>query len=301
MCRFNLILVKEKEAEEILLCEGYDKMYDDLMGYMAFQKGYCNCGSFVGSMCDKKELGLEYFEIAENCKKEELTRLYEIKDFMNQPEYREKRQEFDNKKTQLLEVLEEFRNHILEYEIEQMEEIEDNYSGEEYNEQMEKLYQRLGELNWEVENNPAYQAKWNEYSEFLKGNQLMEESTCYYLSEEEEEEAIGEGVSLEELLGEDFEMPEDDILEVDEPSNIIYKVIEREENNTFQSEIEEYNSYYEVFVKVLEKADSLYFATIWSEPNELKKVKDVDINSLVMDDLAFLEDDNMVCVTKERK
>ncbi len=306
MCRLNLILVKEKVAEEILLVEGYDKIYDNLMGYNAFQKGHCNCGSLVGSMCDKKELGLEYFEIAENCKKEELKRLCEIRDFMNQPEYREKRQEFENIKTQLQEEMERFRNHIIEYEIEQQEEIEENYSGEEYNQKIEELYQRIDELNWEVENTPAYQMKMNEYFKFINENGLLNDSTYYYLSEEEEEKAIGEGSPLKELFGEDFQMSEEDlvveeIFDLEEKSSAIDKVIEEEENNIFQKEKEEYNSYYELFTKLLVKVDSFLFATIQSEPNERKKVKDVDIKSLIIDDLAFLEDDDMVCVTRESK
>lgn len=301
MCRFNLILIKEKEAEEILICEGYVKVHDDLTGYMAFHKGHCDCGSFVGSLCEKKELGLGYFEVAENYKKDELDCLYQIKEFMNKPRYREKRQEFEKQKTKLLEEMDIFRNHINEYEFEQMEEIKKNYSGEEYNQKLDELYQKIGELQMEVENDPAYQTKQNKYYEFLEDKQLMNDSTYYFLSEEEEKEARGKSFPLKELIGEDFQFSEEVILEEDffeENSSVIDKVIEEKENNTFQNEIEEYNSYYEVFAKLLERVDSFCFATIWSEPYELKQVNKVDIHSLEMGDLAFLEYDEMICVTR---
>ncbi|MDD3174458.1 MAG: hypothetical protein PHF63_12510 [Herbinix sp.] len=58
MCRFNFIMIKDESAEELLKHEEYEKFYDDLCGYRAYQKGYCNCGSFVGSLIDKK--GMKY-------------------------------------------------------------------------------------------------------------------------------------------------------------------------------------------------------------------------------------------------
>ena len=52
MCRHNLIMVKEKAQESVLLEEEYYSVGNsDTSHYKDFRtysKGYCNCDSFVG-------------------------------------------------------------------------------------------------------------------------------------------------------------------------------------------------------------------------------------------------------------
>ena len=54
MCRFNLIMVKDLCSEEILKQEEYQSFNNEVCGFIAYSKGVCNCGSFVGALKDKK-------------------------------------------------------------------------------------------------------------------------------------------------------------------------------------------------------------------------------------------------------
>jgi len=297
MCRLNLVLINKKEVENILSCEDYDKIFDDLMGFMAYQKGLCNCDSFVGSVCEEKGTELGFLEITENRKQEEIKRLYQIRDFMMEPDYPAKRQEYIKQRSQLQEELDSLSSPITDYELDQLEIIEENYRDDEYDQKLEELNQIIGKQHADLESSFDYQEKWNAYQQLMNENLFMEDSTLYYLSEEEVE-SDEEGFSLEELFGDDFVIDDEEVIEIEESSRVIGKRIEEEENITFEKEIKEFDSYCNLFNKLLEKTDSILFTTIWSEPGELKQVKEISVNDLKIDDLAFLDYDEMLCITR---
>ncbi|MDD3174459.1 MAG: hypothetical protein PHF63_12515 [Herbinix sp.] len=86
--------------------------------------------------------------------------------------------------------------------------------------------------------------------------------------------------------------------ELPNESSVIGEVIARTEKETYVKNLAEYNSYYKLFCDIIKYVPSFIFCTIWSEPNELKNVKTIGINSLLIDDLAFLDYDEMICITK---
>lgn len=313
MCRFNLILVEESiaeskagsKAEEYLQSQEYIKIYDNLNGYRAYGKGCCNCGSFVGSLIDKK--GRNYEEAITERKNEKLERLYQIRALMNQPDYKEKKEAFIRKRDKTSDELSVFFNAIGEYEEKRTNDIHEQYEGEELSNRMTELYEEVGKLLSSMEEQPKYREKSEEYREFLDDNTLMHESVIYYLTETEERTAEEEGkkkvwenkIRLADILGPEIikEMDEPDIIESVKESLVIDKVIDRAEKDTFQSNMEEYQSYYELFRGLLKNVRTFLFSTIWSEPGELRNIKNVSLKSVKIDDLAFLEFNETICIT----
>lgn len=307
MCRFNLILINDNNAEEFLIKDGYGKFNNDLIGYRVYQKGYCNCGSFVGSLIEKK--GMKYQDAIESCNTEKLDRLYKIRSLMLQPGYKERKEEFQQKQTKLCEELQTFHEHINNYEITQSDILQGKYNGQELIKQMGELYKEIGSMKSILENQPEYKEKHEAYMNFMQENEIMNASTSYFLTKEESDSFHANSVPLSELFQREKEPEEEDeeIIEmldesfemIDESfSLIIDEAIEKAENANFTKNIEEYNSYYKLFTDLLTYVPSFTFTTIWSEPKELKLIKTVDINSLIIDDLAFLDFDEMVFITR---
>ncbi len=330
MCRFNLILIKDVKAGSQLEAEDYSKVYSDydLNGYTAFEKGYCNCGSFVGSLVAKK--GMTYGEAVTAMKNEKLDRLYKVKMLMNQPDYKERKEVFIRTRNELSGYLNVYFDSIAEYEAKQTDELHTRYEGKELEHEMSKLYDELGKRMAAVEEQPEYQKKREFYVDYLRENEVMNDSTIYYVSGNEELKAQQDAkketekfrTRIEELLGpqtvennsgieennseieqvnskiEENSSSETEEMEFKQESMVIDEVIARTENDTFLESEEEYQSYYETFKGLLKYEPSFLFATIWSEPGDLNTVKTVSLDSLKIDDLAFLEFNEMLCITR---
>jgi hypothetical protein len=144
MCRFNYIMIKDECADELLKQEKYSKTYDDLCGYWAYERGCCNCGSFVGSLINRK--GMTYHDAIETNRKEKLERLYEIKNIMTQHGYKERKEKFLQMRMELSEELDSFSEHIKNYEEQQTDSIYNEYSDEAFNNQMDKLHKEISDM-----------------------------------------------------------------------------------------------------------------------------------------------------------
>ena len=314
MCRFNLILVEESiaeskagsKAEEYLQSQEYIKIYDNLNGYRAYEKGSCNCGSFVGSLIAKK--GRNYEEAISERKNEKLDRLYKIRALMNQPDYKEKKEAFIRKQDKISEELSVFFNAIGEYEEKRTNDIQEQYEGEELSNRMTELYEEVGKLLSSMEEQPKYRDKSEEYREYLEHNTVMNESVIYYLTETEERKAEAEEktkaqeykIRLADILGPEISKETDEPAQIEymKDSMVINEVIDRAEKDTFQYNREEYHNYYELFRGLLNNVRSFLFSTIWSEPGEPRNIKNVSLKSVKIDDLAFLEFNETICITK---
>ncbi|MDF2905428.1 MAG: hypothetical protein K0R34_749 [Herbinix sp.] len=297
MCRFNLILTKEEGAEKLLIQEDFRKFYDDLGGFNAYQKGYCNCGSLVGSFADQK--GIPYQVAIDEAKKKKVERQNKIRILMNQPDYEERKERFLQTSTSYSEQIEIFYKPIQDYELEQTNYIHTKYSGEEFQQHYEKLHLELQDMFVQIESQPEYSEFINKFREYSKENELLQESLLYCLTAEESNQT-SKGIPLKELLGleDDLEAEEFATVNIPMESNVIDDVINRTECDTNAEHLEEYQTYYELFMNLLEVVPSILFGTIWSEANEMKLVKTVKINSLLIDDLAILDYNDMICITQ---
>lgn len=302
MCRINLILIDDNKAEDLLESKGYHLFQANLQGYGAYRKGYCNCGSFVGSLLEKK--GMNYHDAVSSSKQEKLDRLYQIKDLMNKPGYLERKREFLKKQSVFIEKLQDFSQHITEYERTRTDEIRKGKDGSNENAAMDHLFNEIGTMFSELEIKPDYQMIRETYIGFLHENDIMNESTRYYLTKEEEEKAFDPGIPLSELLGFKDEPGENlkeeavEQIELQKESFVIDEVIVRTQNETNTAHLSEYHTYYRLFSDLLEHVPSFRFTTIWSEPGELKEIKTVSLESMTIDDLAFLEFNDMICIKK---
>lgn len=301
MCRFNFILIEDESAEcteELLKREEYQKVYDNLCGYRAYQKGYCNCDSFVGSLYSKK--GMNYQDTLATCRKEKLERLYQLKNIMSQPGYMERKAKFLQIRLELNNELSTFSEPIIDYEIQRTNSIQNEYSGEAVNNQMEKLYKEISNMLMSLETQPDYVKKREDYADFLCENELLNESASYCLTQEEENDLYSHSIPLSELFGikENLKSEETEVIELPNESSVIDEVIARTENDTFAKYRDEYESYFKLFSEIIKYVPSFMLCTIWNEPNELKTVKTVGIDSLIIDDLAFLKYDEMICIMK---
>ncbi len=297
MCRFNLILIKEECAEKQLIQEGYQRFYDDLCGFKAYQKGYCNCGSLVGSFPSQK--GIAYQVVIEEARKEKLNRLYQIRTMMKQPEYEQQKEDFQQVSTEYSDQLDTFYQHIYDYERNQSQFIHEQFKDEEAEHQFELMHDEISNMFLLVEEQPEFMKIRTAYHNYIKDNDLLQESLIYSLNGEDNN-LSSNSIPLKELLNldEDFEAEESNMITIPIESNAIDDVIERTENDTNAEMLEEYQTLHSLFTKLLKQVPSIRFGTIWSESNDLQTVKTVDINSLLIDDLAFLNYDEMICITK---
>ena len=304
MCRFNLILLHDELGEKLLKSEGYDLLYENLWGLKAYRTGAggCNCGSFVGSMIEKR--GMSYESALSALKKEKLEQLYRIRELLYQPDYQERKERFEQQRDLLLKKLQPYQDQMFDYEMKQMEELEANYEGDELQKKREELYTDLGNMLKGIGVESEYKLHQNAYHSFLQENSIMNESTTYYLTREEEEKARDIGLPLAELLGLELEVAMDSPQELESfqemeiQSRVIDEVISKEEKDTSQNHRKEYEEYIQLFQQLLEYIPSFKFATIWSDTKKLKNVKTVEIGSARIDDLAFLDFDEMVTISR---
>lgn len=304
MCRFNLILFHDELGEKLLKSEGYNVFYENLSGLKAYRAGYCNCSSFVGSMIEKR--GMSYESARSVLKKEKLEQLYRIKELLHQPDYQERKERFEQQRDLLLKALQPYHDQMFDYEMKQMEELETNYEGEELQKKREELYTNLSNMINELGVQAEYELHHKAYHSFLQENSIMNEATTYYLTKEEEEKTRDIGIPLAELLGLELGEEMDSLQEIETfrfaememQSRVIDEVILKEEEDTCQNHREEYEEYIQLFKLLLEYIPSFKFATIWSDTKKLKNVKTVEINSVQIDDLAFLDFDEMVTISR---
>ena len=158
--------------------------------------------------------------------------------------------------------------------------------------QLQKIEHQAEIMHEEVEQGTEYQELWKQYREHMLANQLMDESTIYYLTKEEEEAADGERFNLLDLFEED-EFEEWEIMEFPEESYVIDEVIARTRLETVPYE-EEWNEYLETFTHLLELEPQIYFSTIWSERNDLEVKASIFLKDLKIEDLASLNMDEVL-------
>lgn len=124
MCQFNLVFVKNAKNKKILKNNEYYSFGDNINNFSPFIKGYCNCGSFVGSMCEYS--GNSYVEMIESLNAPKLSNLNQIKEFMNKPDYIKLRENYIETRDSLSNALEKFFEPLSAYEINKINLLEKN-------------------------------------------------------------------------------------------------------------------------------------------------------------------------------
>jgi len=294
MCQLNLVFVKNIKNKTILKNNEYNYYGKDFKEFSPYIKGICNCGSFVGSMSEYD--GNNYLEMIGEINKTEIDRLNKIKDIMNKPDYKKLKEKYITERETLSNYLEKFFEPMSNYEMEQINILETKYKGKTLEKHMELLYKDLDKKLLEIEISSEYKSAELKLNEFIEKNQLMEESTLYYLTKEEEENAK----KLEEISNDDFFDDLDDSIEyidVPEESFVIDTVIQRLENR-YQNDYNVFLEYEQLFKNLLENEEYILFCCIWDEPENMSIEKEINIKDLKIEDLASLEYNQILKITK---
>ena len=77
-------------------------------------------------------------------------------------------------------------------------------------------------------------------------------------------------------------------------SYVIDSVISRTEKNNYNNYRDEFAEYVSLFHELLNEVPDIIFATIWSEPENMKLVKTVTLDSLRIEDLVYLNYNEMI-------
>lgn len=294
MCQLNLVFVKDYINKEILKNNEYEYFGKNFKTFSPYVKGFCNCGSFVGSMSEY--IGNNYVEMIEELNTSELKKLNKIKDFMNKPDYKKQKEKYIAEKEKLSNILEKFIEPMCNYEIEQINLLETKYKGKTLEKQLEILYKDLDKKLQKIENSTEYKYAESKLNEFIEKNELMEESILYYLTKEEEDN----DKESEEILDDDlFEDLDDDVefLDVDEESFVIDSVIEKLQNR-YENDYNYFLEYKQLFEKLLENEEYILFCCVWDEPKKLSIEKEVNIKDIKIEDLASLEYNQILKIYK---
>ncbi len=295
MCQLNLVFVKNSENKKILKNNEYEYFGEDFKSFSPYVKGFCNCGSFVGSMSEYT--GNSYIKMIEELNNSELERLSRIKDFMNKPDYKNQREKYIADRETLSNALEKFFEPMSSYEMEQINLLETKYKGKALEKQMDLLYKDLDEKLQEIENSAGYKYAEAKLNKFVKNNELMEESTLYYLTKEDEDNDKKSEEILDDELFEDLD--EDiEFIDVPEESFVIDAVIQKLENR-YQNDYNVFSEYKDLFENLLENEDYILFCCIWDEPEKMSIEKEVNIKDITIEDLASLEYNQILKVCKD--
>lgn len=284
MCQLNLVFVKNSTNKEILKNNGYECFRENFQTFSSYVKGFCNCGSFVGSMSEYA--GNSYLEMMNELNSSELERLNKIKTFMSKPDYKDLKRKYMADKDKLSNTLEKFINPLFNYEMEQLELLQTKYKGQELEKQMELLYKNLDKKLKKVEHSSEYKSAEIKLNDFTEKNQLMEESLLYYLTQEDEDNDRKNMKVLDNNLLKDLDDSES--INNFEESLVIDNVIKRVQNE-YENDYSVFLEYKQLFEKLLENEEYILFCCIWDKPKKISIEKEVNIGNLKIEDLASLE------------
>lgn len=301
MCQFNLIFVKNSKNKKILKNNEYNYFGDDFDNFSPYVKGYCNCNSFVGSMSEYA--GDTYLEMIENSNKFELEQLSKIKDFMNKPAYQDLREKYIENKETLSNAVEKFLEPLSTYEIEQINILEKKYNGKELQKHTELLYKELDEKLKKIENSSEFKSAETKLNKFIEKNKLMEESTLYYLTKEDE----NKDKKLEEISDDDLFEQNDyfedlgdfsEIIKIFEEDSLVIDNVIKKLENKYEDDYNVFLEYKQLFENLLENEEYILFCCIWDEPGKMSIEKEVNIKNIKIEDLASLQFNKMIKICK---
>lgn len=298
MCQLNLVFVRNSKNKKVLENNEYNYFGDDFENYSPYIKDICNCGSFVGSMCEYD--GNNYLEMIEELNNVELEKLNKIKDFMNKPDYKKQREKYIADRENLANALEKFSEPLFNYEMEQFNLMQTKYKDKALEKQMGLFYKELDKKLQEIQSTSEYKSAETKLNEFIAKNQLMEDSTLYYLTKEDEDKEsqflpadVFLSQSKEPNTNNNIEylnIPEEDSLVID---NAIKKV-----KNKYNNDYNVFLEYKQLFEKLLENEEHILFCCIWDEPENMSIEKEINIKDIKIEDLACLEYNQILKIIK---
>lgn len=297
MCKFNVIFVKNLNNKNILEHNEYYRQKWSFKHYFPYIKGICNCDSFIGSMADFPYGN--YSQMIEELNNEELEKLNKIKEFMNRPSYKKEREKYIAQRDRLSSAVEKFFETMANYETEQINLLETKYKGKKLEKQIDLLYKGIEKKSLEILNLPEYRVAEEKLNKFVEKNELMDESTLYFLTKEDEEEDKETQEILNDTLFETINDLADTIeyIDVPEESFVIDTVIKNLKNR-YPNDYNNFIEYIHLFEMLLKNEEHILFCCIWDKPEKLSIEKEVSVKDIKIEDLASLEYNKLLKIIK---
>lgn len=308
MCRFNIVYARNDDWG-ILEQNGYMPFDDTNPEYIGYTYGYCNCNSFVGSMVEDKNNFESYEEMTRCMKAERLDTLYKVREMMYQPDYKEKRHKYIEKRDNLIDRIFDMTKDIKDYEIEQMDLLNGKYDCEPPEEEVERLYDEISKREEIVYKTDEYKKLDRELARLRDDNPILEESTMYFLTKEQQDEEMEQEYCeeaddmLAQIFGDidevDFDEDEFTEVEFEEPSMVIDDVISQVKGETDKDAKEEFREYQSLFKELLQTNDYILFVTVWEKPDIYNIKKEIPLSKITMEELAKLNYFDIIKIVKD--
>lgn len=279
MCQLNIYCIpksvdKEKVLEYMRVKLGYAvaECIDDEAPVPSLKDGFsfyisggmrCNCGSVLCSHQDDQN-GLSYAELKEKLKSENLDKLLQIKELMEQADYPKKKKAFEKRLDTLWKRVDKSTKDIAEKERELADTVfaRKDISDEEKQRIMhEEVYPKVQELMNQAEKRPEYVDAMDEYRKFCDENQVMWQSIIYTLKRDE---------NVKEFDFNDLSTanPDEETFEFILPSNCIYDAIERAKTGEFKQSEKEFDEIKKFAQEFLKQADEFKILCYWQDGDE---------------------------------
>lgn len=268
MCQLNLYLVPKNVPEDNIINifekhdlyiskEIYYKFNEPLENYEFYSANLgCDCSSIISRLEEEDFSSFEDYKIRK--KAEDINKLNKVKKLRASQGYKTKVRAFEKQRDKLWEVLDNFSEHIADYEAEERERIFALNIQEEEKSRMlhEILYPKLTEMYRTLESNKEYQNVYKEYRGYIAENADLQESIYY-----------------------DIEEKEKNIAEYD-----------------FSDLHNQFSDLKNTYIEVLKLTNEIGVYPFWQdgEPLEIKGKRQVMIQNLTIEDLIFLPYRNLL-------
>lgn len=278
MCQLNLYIVPSNIPEEeiIKIFEKYklnisvesDYNLNELEEKFKFYSNsyHCDCDSIISRLQKEDASSFENYKIKKkNDDIEKLNKMKMLKPTDELKNYKRKYRKLSNQIDRLIEVLDRFREPIVDYEIKEREKIYAlNLQDEEKSKMIEEILNpKLEEMNKKLENKVEYQNVLKDFNDnenklvdFVSKNKDLNDTMIYNIA--------------------DFE--------------------KRIAEHDFSDFICQFKNLKNLYKDLLKLSDKIYIYPFWQndEAIEVKGVRQVDINNLDIEDLVFLPYNNLL-------
>lgn len=311
MCQLNIYCVpKSVEKEKVL------SLIKETMGYQvaecideetpvpALKDAFsfyisggmrCNCGSALCSYQDYEDAD-SWQVLKENLKREQLKKLNEIKEIMEQADYPARKKQFEERLNELWEKADKTSVDVGKKERELTEAIFSRTDISEEEKQRlihEEVYPEVTELMNEAEKRPERIKAMEEYRKFCDENQVMWQSVVYTLERDE---------NVKDFCCDEINdvSDDDETFEFILPSNCIYDAIGRAKNEEYEGLNKEFDEIKLFAKKILEFANEIKILCYWQDGNgpAVDSEKTLSVKDFRIDDAIFLKYNELLTLTK---
>lgn len=250
------------------------KNYDDKYNYYEASAKRCDCGSVVGMLSDYSGKFGSYAEYLNSIDKENISKLYKIKDILEDSEYESKLNSVLSVRDEMFSKLDSYTKRLKELEARLSEITVTSKPNIQNHIAIKKLTREVNEIKKSLENNHDYKMLELSYNDFISRNELLIASRNYTLENKKDwwQENIDNKIS-------------------------------RAEHECHIHVNAEFNHLKYILKDVLRITEEIKLFSFWQEDecheyNNLQEIKSVKISDLNLEDLLFLNLKQVLTITR---